>query len=41
MITVGGNADGVWNIDKEHCVAILWLFLAYRAIEHDGGFGTA
>ena len=25
------------DIDREHC-SIAWLFLAYRAVIHDGGF---
>ena len=31
-ITMGGNAGGVWNIDREHSAPISWSFLAYRAL---------
>ena len=38
MITMGGNACGVWNIDGEHYVPISWSFLVYRVAVHDGQF---
>ena len=41
MIKMGGNAGGVWNIDREHCTSISSSFFVYRAALHDGGFVRA
>ena len=41
MITKGGNEDGVWNIDREHCAHISWSFLAYGTAMHDSEFVKA
>ena len=32
------NVCGAWGIDREHCSPIDWLFLAYKAVIHDGRF---
>ena len=32
------NVHGTYNIDKEQCSFIAWLFLAYRAVIHDHQF---
>ena len=34
----GTNVCGAWDIYWEHCSLIVWSFLAYRAVIHDGGF---
>ena len=41
VIVMDGNADGVWNIDREHCAPISGSFLAYKAEIHDGGLVRA
>ena len=34
----GMNVSGTWDIDREHCSPIAWLFLAFRAVIHDSQF---
>ena len=38
VIATDMNVCDTWDIDREHCSPIAWLFLAYRAVIHDGGF---
>ena len=37
VTATGMNVCGTWDIDREHC-SIVWTFLAYRTVIHDGGF---
>ena len=41
VITMDGNAGGVWSIDREHCASISWSFMLNRAIMLAGGFVKA
>ena len=36
VTAVGIYEYGIWAITKEHSSFIAWLFLAYRAVTHDG-----
>ena len=38
VTTIDMNEYGARDIDREHCFLIVWLFLAYRAVIHNGGF---
>ena len=32
------NVCGTWDIDRKHCSSIVWSFVAYKAVLHDGWF---
>ena len=37
VTATGMNPCGTQDTDREHCPPIAWLFLAYKAVIHDGG----
>ena len=38
VTTIGMYVHGIQDNTKEHFSFIVWLFFAYRAVTHDGGF---